>query len=380
MDARVSSTSRIDDRLRLARLGRGLSQVALADQAGVTRQTISGIEAGRWSPSLDVALAIAAALSSSVEELFGRGPSFKPQEARLVAAAREQSRLLLASVEGEQVAFPLQGDHVLVPGFRPALAEMEGPAEAAAGAPVQAHRFVAPGPVLVIAGCDPALALLGGPLERQRPPVGLVWWNCGNATGVKLLDAGLAHVAAVHRRTDEEQGPSTAHEDAGFTHEVVGFAHEVVGFAAWREGLVVAPQYADQVTGLEDALALGLRLANREPGSEARRLLDGALADLGVGGARLPGYDSCCTAHLLVASAIAAGLADIGVASEPAALAYGLGFIPWQQEICELWIAGSQLGTPEVRALLSVLAGSELPSQLKAIAGYDATPCGRMPA
>ena len=81
-------------------------------------------------------------------------------------------------------------------------------------------------------------------------------------------------------------------------------------------------------------------------------------------------------AHLLVTSAIAAGLADVGVASEPAALAYGLGFVPWQEETCELWIPGSQLGTPEVRALLNVMAGSELRAQLGAIAGYDATPCG----
>jgi putative molybdopterin biosynthesis protein len=150
MDVRVSSTSRVDDRVRLARLGRGLSQAALADQAGVTRQTISGIEAGHWSPSLDVALAIAAALSSSVEELFGAAPSFKPHEARLAVGTAEQSRLLLASMEGEQVAFPLRGDHVLVPGFRPALAEADGTGGVGAGSPVQARRFVAPGPVLAV--------------------------------------------------------------------------------------------------------------------------------------------------------------------------------------------------------------------------------------
>ena len=146
----MSATSRIDDRLRLARLGRGLSQVALADQAGVTRQTISGIEAGRWSPSLDVALAIAAALGSSVEELFGGAPSFKPQEARLAVGTRQRSRLLLATMQGEEVAFPLQDDHVLVPGFRPALAEVDGGRSAApglAGSSVQARRFVTPGAV-----------------------------------------------------------------------------------------------------------------------------------------------------------------------------------------------------------------------------------------
>jgi putative molybdopterin biosynthesis protein len=362
MEVRVSSTSRIDDRFRLARLGRGLSQVALADAAGVTRQTISGIEAGRWLPSLDVALVVAAALGSSVEELFGKAPNFAPAEARLAVATHNKARLLLAGIDGEEVAFPLEGDHVLVPGFRPALAETDSTEGAAAGSPVPARRFVAPAPALVIAGCDPALALLTGPLERHRPPVGLVWWNCANSTGLEFLDAGLSHVTAVHRRTDQRRARSAA--------------HEVVGFAAWREGLVVSPRYAGRVRGLADALELGLRVANREPGSEARRLLDDALVQLGVDGKALAGYDSSCTAHLLVASAIAAGLADVGVASEPAALVYGLGFVPWQEETCELWIPGSQLGTPEVRALLDVMAGSELRAQLSAIPGYDTTPCG----
>jgi len=71
-------------------------------------------------------------------------------------------------------------------------------------------------------------------------------------------------------------------------------------------------------------------------------------------------------------------LGDIGVASEPAALAYGLGFLPWQEEICELHIPRSLLGTQEIRALLDVLAGSELPAQLAAIAGYDTGPCGKV--
>ncbi len=369
MEVRVSPTNRADERVRLARLGRGLSQAALADQASVTRQTISGIESGRWSPSLDVAFAIAAALGSSVEELFGAAPRFAPLQARLVVGARPPVRILVSAVDGEQVAFPLEGDHVLVPGFRPALADLlgaDGAGAAEAGSAVEGRRFVAPAPALAVAGCDPALALLAGPLERHRPAMGLVWWNCGNSTGLQLLEAGHAHVSAVHRRRVEPRRRPTA--------------HEVVGFAAWREGLVVAPRYADRVRGLPDVLDIGLRLANREPGSEARRLLDEALARLGADGHALAGYDSSCSAHLLVTSAIAAGLADVGVASEPAALAYGLGFVPWQEEICELWIPVPLLGTPEIRALLDVLAGNELPAQLGAIPGYDVSPCGKVAA
>ena len=94
----------------------------------------------------------------------------------------------------------------------------------------------------------------------------------------------------------------------------------------------------------------------------------------------MPGYGTSCSAHLLVASAIASGLADFGVASEPAALAYGLGFVPWQDEVSELHLRRAEIAAPEVRALIDVLAGPELPAQLAAIAGYDAEPCGRVTA
>ncbi len=56
-------------------------------------------------------------------------------------------------------------------------------------------------------------------------------------------------------------------------------------------------------------------------------MLDRELATLGIEASQLPGYGTRATGHLEVAAAIAAGLADAGVASEPAALAYGLAFV-----------------------------------------------------
>ena len=52
----TSASQRTDDRFRLARLARGLSQGALADRAGVTRQSISGIESGKIVPRFDTLL------------------------------------------------------------------------------------------------------------------------------------------------------------------------------------------------------------------------------------------------------------------------------------------------------------------------------------
>jgi len=56
--------------LRDARRGAGLSQAALAERAGISRQAVGAIEAGQHRPSVDAAMALASAVGRSVEELF----------------------------------------------------------------------------------------------------------------------------------------------------------------------------------------------------------------------------------------------------------------------------------------------------------------------
>lgn len=52
----------------------GLTQQALADAGGVSRQTIISMETGDYAPSVFLALRVAAALDATVEELWGEGP------------------------------------------------------------------------------------------------------------------------------------------------------------------------------------------------------------------------------------------------------------------------------------------------------------------
>ncbi|HVK51727.1 MAG TPA: helix-turn-helix transcriptional regulator [Pseudoxanthomonas sp.] len=47
-----------------------MTQQALADACGVTRQTIIALEAGRYAPSLELAFRIARAFGLGVEEVF----------------------------------------------------------------------------------------------------------------------------------------------------------------------------------------------------------------------------------------------------------------------------------------------------------------------
>jgi len=61
----------IANRVReLRQRGDGMTQQALADAVGVSRQTIIAIENGRYSPSLEVAIKIAEAFHQPVESVF----------------------------------------------------------------------------------------------------------------------------------------------------------------------------------------------------------------------------------------------------------------------------------------------------------------------
>lgn len=48
----------------------GMTQQHLADQVGVTRQTVNAIEGNKYSPSLEVAFRIARVFGTRVEEVF----------------------------------------------------------------------------------------------------------------------------------------------------------------------------------------------------------------------------------------------------------------------------------------------------------------------
>lgn len=62
----------ITNRIRLLRQASdGMTQQALADRVGVTRQTIVAIEQGKYGPSLETAFRIARALGAGLEEVFG---------------------------------------------------------------------------------------------------------------------------------------------------------------------------------------------------------------------------------------------------------------------------------------------------------------------
>ena len=60
----------LKNRLKEARAEHGLSQAGLAALVGVSRNTISSIETGQFSPTAKLALILCIALDKRFEELF----------------------------------------------------------------------------------------------------------------------------------------------------------------------------------------------------------------------------------------------------------------------------------------------------------------------
>jgi len=57
-------------RLKELRASRGMTQVELAKQAGVRRETIVFLEQGKYNPSLQLAYAIARTFDLQIEDVF----------------------------------------------------------------------------------------------------------------------------------------------------------------------------------------------------------------------------------------------------------------------------------------------------------------------
>src|SRR5215831_15507049 len=94
----------------------GLQQRDLASRVGISRQSLSAVEAGTAVPSTAVALQIARALGSRVEDLFVLAGQDAPLVATL-APAPESARALapgnrvrLGLVHGSWIAHGLGGD------------------------------------------------------------------------------------------------------------------------------------------------------------------------------------------------------------------------------------------------------------------------------
>ncbi len=375
----------LQNAVRDHRRARDLSQRALAEAAGIARQTLSAIEAGRLTPSTAVSLALARALGVSVEALFWLDDPASLTAEVEGAAPAPGTRVRLGRIDGRWVAHPLRADDAtglavaadaLVEG--PAGADADADADPAAPATSAPRARVRVRPLtrrdhldatLVVAGCDPALGLLVGRLADRHPGARLTWIDAGSLDALAALAAGRAHLAGVHLVDD-----ATGEQNLPFARRALaGRPARLVTLGRWRQGLVVAPGNPLGVHGVADLARPGLRLVDREAGAGAHRLLRRRLAAAGV---PAPAPALLARGHQAVAQAVTLGAGDVGVATECVAAAFGLAFLPLSEERFDLVVPGALAADPRLAPVLDTLASATFHRELGGLPGYDAREAG----
>jgi molybdopterin molybdotransferase/putative molybdopterin biosynthesis protein len=367
--------------VRGARISRGLSQDALAREAGISRQALSAIESGAYQPGVAVALRLGRALDRTVESLFGAGEKAEHLSATF-AGGESAARVGPSGVAGRPVALARVGNRIVAlarPAACLSLAAASGIVERVVRrrADVATLRSRAEiDSTLLIAGCDPAVPILGDWLMRHHAPADAFAVRCSSRGALAELIGGRVHAAGVHIRD-----PNSGEYNLALASRALGSRPGVlVNFARWELGLAIAQGNPAGIRGLADLARPRLRLVNRPPGSGARLALDESLAELKLSSVKIKGYDREAPGHLEVAAAIAAGEADVGVAIRVAAEAYALEFIPLRKERYDLVIAQSEMTSPPVAAMLDALNSSRFTRELSALCSYDTGQTGRVVA
>jgi putative molybdopterin biosynthesis protein len=103
-------------------------------------------------------------------------------------------------------------------------------------------------------------------------------------------------------------------------------------------------------------------MVSRNTGAGTRVLIDKLL-----NGARPAGYANQPKSHNAVAAAIAQGRADWGLAIEPVAKLYGLGFLPVSPEHYDFLVVDARRERPAVQAFLAALRDEETRARIRAL-------------
>ncbi len=196
---------------------------------------------------------------------------------------------------------------------------------------------------------------------------------CGSVDAIRALNEGRCEIAGFHTLCEPHPQSLSA---LTYKPLLQPGQHKLIGFAKRSQGLLVQPGNPLNIHSLQDVVTKRLRYVNRGMGTGTRLLLDELLRNQGIQAHQMSGYDHQELSHSAVATCIASGQADTGLAIESAALAAGLDFVPLVTENYWLACLKSAIDSPQVKALRLQLETVQWQTALGAMNGYAAHQSG----
>lgn len=376
--------SNIENRLRILRSAKGLSQSDLAGRAGVTRQAIYAIEANQYLPTTAVSLRLAGALGVRVEDIFSLVSSGEIIEGEFIGSEplHDRMRVKVARVGSRTVVRPVSqlGDvlNFTVPADGLLHGALSGKRRGKGHVRVELirdRRLI--DEEVVVAGCDPAIFLVGEYLRRRHDRASVVGWTMGSAAALDAVKRSEVHMAGIH-----VQDAKSGEWNLPYLRRHLNVSDfTVVTFANWEEGFMVQAGNRKSIRDAADLARKDVCLVNREEGSGARQLLDRSLAKAGVAPRQVKGYDRIVGSHLEVARLVAEGVGDVGLGVRSAASLLGLDFIPLQEERYDLAIPVRYLDRhPGLSMFLDTIVSRPFRAEIRALGGYDTRQTGTIQA
>ncbi len=334
----------IGDRVRAGRKARGLSQLELAEAAGVSRATVGALEHGRHMPAADAAVRLARVLGTTVEELCAEPTASAPLIEILDGALPEGTLVRAARVGDDLVGLALGPTAILGGAAADGIMERGALRLFSGGSPQGA----------VIAGCDPLLRVAEGMLEAASDRR-VVAVSATSGQALAALAAGRCHAALVH-------GPAaTLIPPPGIRRWHV---------ASWRSGIASHPRLSDP--SLETLLGDDIGLIERDATAACQQAFGRTVQRLGV--VRTP-PEHVASSHV-EATTRASSAETAAVTIEPVAAAMGLNFLALEEHDVELWVPDRWTTHPGVVAFLDLCGAPRFLDRASAMPAYDLTRIG----
>jgi putative molybdopterin biosynthesis protein len=229
--------------------------------------------------------------------------------------------------------------------------------------------------LVFIGSHDNILDVLANILHTTKPAIFLSSAHVGSLGGIMAIKRGDAHVAGTHLLDDE-----TGEYNIPFIKKYLADVPlQLVNLVYREQGLLVPKGNPKNISGISDLARNDITFINRQRGAGTRILTDLQLKKSQISPESVQGYDREEYTHMNIASAVASGLVDTGMAIRAAAQALSLDFVPVTKERYDLIVPKHLENAPQVKHLFNVIHhDQDFRRIVQGLGGYDLQDCGKV--